>query len=175
MFLRNCVNLLSMSALTFWITTDLCWNISTQTSSLVTHVDEQHKLEEDKSQFTSSSAFISLLHVTGRVCKTHGRDEKRIRTLEGNRPLRKPRSRCENNIKIDLKEVACQGSGRILDLSGSGLGPVAGSFEHGNKPSDSIKGGEFLEQLNDYRLLKYSDPWSEFTFSVFLSASRVPI
>jgi hypothetical protein len=31
-----------------------------------------------------------------------------------------------------------------LDASGSGQGPVAGSNEHGNKPSGSIKGGEFL-------------------------------
>jgi len=28
---------------------------------------------------------------------------------------------------------------------GSGLGPVAGSCEHSNGPSRSIKGGEFLD------------------------------
>jgi hypothetical protein len=28
-------------------------------------------------------------------------------------------------------------------------GPVAGSCEHGNEPSVSIKGGEFLDWLND--------------------------
>jgi len=32
-----------------------------------------------------------------------------------------------------------------LDSSGSGQGPVAGSCEHGNEPSDSIKGWEFLD------------------------------
>jgi hypothetical protein len=32
-----------------------------------------------------------------------------------------------------------------LDLSGSGKGPMAGTCEHGNVPSGSIKGGEFLE------------------------------
>jgi hypothetical protein len=38
---------------------------------------------------------------------------------------------------------------------------VAGSFEHGNKPSGSIKYGEFLDQLSDYQLLKTdSAPWS---------------
>jgi hypothetical protein len=38
---------------------------------------------------------------------------------------------------------------------------VAGSCEHGDEPSDSIKGGEFLGQLSDYQLLKKdSAPWS---------------
>jgi hypothetical protein len=31
---------------------------------------------------------------------------------------------------------------------------VAGCCEHGNEISDSIKGGEFLDQLSDYQLLK---------------------
>jgi hypothetical protein len=33
---------------------------------------------------------------------------------------------------------------RELDVSGSGLGPVAGCCEHGNEPLGSIKVGEFL-------------------------------
>jgi hypothetical protein len=32
-----------------------------------------------------------------------------------------------------------------LNASGSGQGPVAGSFEHDNKTSVSIKGGEMLD------------------------------
>jgi hypothetical protein len=32
-----------------------------------------------------------------------------------------------------------------LDAAGSGWLPVAGSCEHGNKHSDSIKGGEFVD------------------------------
>jgi hypothetical protein len=36
-----------------------------------------------------------------------------------------------------------------LDSSGSGCGPVAGSCEHGNETLRSIKGGEFLDYLND--------------------------
>jgi hypothetical protein len=32
-----------------------------------------------------------------------------------------------------------------LDVSSSGQGPVAGSCEHDNKHSGSIKGGEFLD------------------------------
>jgi hypothetical protein len=36
-----------------------------------------------------------------------------------------------------------------LDSPGSGQSPVAGSCEHGNGPSGSIQGGEFLDQLSD--------------------------
>jgi len=32
-----------------------------------------------------------------------------------------------------------------MDSSGSGLGPMAGSYEHGNERLGSIKGGEFLD------------------------------
>jgi hypothetical protein len=31
---------------------------------------------------------------------------------------------------------------------------VAGPCEHGNEPSDSIKCWEYLDQMNDYQLLK---------------------
>jgi hypothetical protein len=37
-----------------------------------------------------------------------------------------------------------------LDASGSGWGPVAGSFEHGKAPSVSIKAGKFLDYFSDY-------------------------
>jgi hypothetical protein len=40
-----------------------------------------------------------------------------------------------------------------LDLCSSGYGPVANACEHGNKPSDSIKDGEFLDKLSDYQHL----------------------
>jgi hypothetical protein len=33
-------------------------------------------------------------------------------------------------------------------------GPATSSFEHGNEPSDAIKGREFLGQMNNYKLLK---------------------
>jgi hypothetical protein len=36
-----------------------------------------------------------------------------------------------------------------------------GSCEHGDEPSYSIKGGEFLNQMSDYQLLKkVSAAWS---------------
>jgi hypothetical protein len=37
---------------------------------------------------------------------------------------------------------------------------VAGCCEHGNEPSCSITGGEFLDQMSDHQLLKDSSPWS---------------
>jgi len=69
------------------------------------------------------------------------------RFLVGNpqrkRPLGRPRSKWEDNIKMDLQEVGCGEHG--LDLSGSGQGQVAGTCECGNESSGSIKCGEFLE------------------------------
>jgi hypothetical protein len=41
-----------------------------------------------------------------------------------------------------------------LDASDAGQGPAAGFCEHGNEPSGSIKGWEFLDQLSNYKLLK---------------------
>jgi hypothetical protein len=41
-----------------------------------------------------------------------------------------------------------------LDSSGSGEGQVMASCKCGNGPSGSIKGGEFLDLLNDCNLLK---------------------
>jgi hypothetical protein len=42
-----------------------------------------------------------------RVCSVHGRDEKYVKILfetpDGKRPLRRPRCKWEDNIKMDLK------------------------------------------------------------------------
>jgi hypothetical protein len=53
--------------------------------------------------------------------------------------------RRENTTETDFRE---QGLGVWTGSSGSGYGPVAGSYEHGNEPSSSIKGGEFLYYLS---------------------------
>jgi len=48
-----------------------------------------------------------------------------------------------------------------LDLSASGKEQAAGSREHANGPSGSIRDGEFLDWLSDYYLPKKdSAPWS---------------
>lgn len=43
----------------------------------------------------------------------------------------------------------------VLDLSGSWLGPVNGSYKHGDEPAGFIRGGECLEELSDCWHLKW--------------------
>ena len=62
---------------------------------------------------------------------------------------------------MDLQEVVCRWYG--LDRSGSGQGQVAGTCECSNEPSDSIKRGEFLDQLRTGQLLKKdSVAWNKY-------------
>jgi hypothetical protein len=58
---------------------------------------------------------------------------------EGKRPLRRPRRRWVDNIKMDLRDIRWNGMDWI------GIEPVEGSCEHGNEPSGSIKFWEVLE------------------------------
>jgi hypothetical protein len=56
-----------------------------------------------------------------------------------------------------------------LDSSDSRQGLLTDSCEHGNEPSGSIRGGEFLECLGDYRLLKKeSTPGNQYIRSSFV-------
>jgi hypothetical protein len=57
---------------------------------------------------------------------------------EGKRLLGRPRLSLENNVKIDLQKVRCEGT-EWIDLA-----PDRGTCECGNEPSGSIKCGEFL-------------------------------
>jgi hypothetical protein len=50
---------------------------------------------------------------------------------------------CDGIILKWILKIYVVGSG--LDTSGSEWGPVAGSCEHDNKTSDSIKCGKFLD------------------------------
>jgi hypothetical protein len=52
-------------------------------------------------------------------------------------------------LKGNLKEVGCEGVD-LIEPSGAG--------NHGNKPSGSIKGLEFLNQDSDYHLLMKDSP-----------------
>jgi hypothetical protein len=61
---------------------------------------------------------------------------------EGKRELVRYGRRGEDKIKMDLMERGLEG---VDCISGSGQGPVPDSCEHGNEPSGSIKGGEFLD------------------------------
>jgi hypothetical protein len=57
---------------------------------------------------------------------------------DGKKPLGRPRRRWEENTRIDLREIVQEGADWMQGL-------VVGSCEHGNEPSGSMKGGEFLD------------------------------
>ena len=58
----------------------------------------------------------------GRTCRRHGERRGSYRVLAGKpevtRPLERPKSRCEDNIKMDFRQVGLGAHG--LDRSGSG-------------------------------------------------------
>jgi hypothetical protein len=63
---------------------------------------------------------------------------------EGERPLGRHRRRWEDNIRMDLQEVGCEG----MDWIGLAQDRrVAETCECSNEPSGSIKCGEFLDWL----------------------------
>jgi hypothetical protein len=62
---------------------------------------------------------------------------------ERKRPLRRPRHRWEDNIRMDLMEIGWERCG--LDSSGSGQEPMACCFEHSNEHLGSMNGGKFLD------------------------------
>jgi hypothetical protein len=63
---------------------------------------------------------------------------------EGRRPLGRPRRRWEDNIKMGLRAI---GFGDVdwIGFIWLRIGTVAGSCEHGNETSGSIKCGKFLD------------------------------
>jgi hypothetical protein len=53
-----------------------------------------------------------ILHVVsngtmGGACSKYGSEERRIQDLVGKPEGKRPRRRCEDNIKMDLQEVGC--------------------------------------------------------------------
>jgi len=65
-----------------------------------------------------------------------------VRKPEGKRPCGRPRHKWEDNIIMDLMEVG----GDDVDWVhlAQDRGSVVGSCEHGNTPSGSVKGREFV-------------------------------
>jgi hypothetical protein len=59
------------------------------------------------------------------------------------RPLRRPRHRWDGNIRTDLREIGSE------DVNWMNLAQDRDQCEHGNEPSGSIKGREFLDWLSD--------------------------
>jgi len=60
---------------------------------------------------------------------------------EGKRPIGRPNHRWDDNTKMDLREMRCEGMGRIA------LAQVVNTCDCGNEPSGSIKCGEFIDWL----------------------------
>jgi len=78
----------------------------------------------------------------GGARSSRGKGEKCIQNFgQKSRPLRRPRHRWEDNVRMDLREIKLEG----VDWICSGLGPVVGSYEYGNEPSGYTKGGDFLD------------------------------
>jgi hypothetical protein len=67
--------------------------------------------------------------------------------LKEKRPDGRPMGRLKDNIRMDLREVAGDVWTEYIWLR---IEPVVGPCEHCNEPSDSRKGKEFLDQLNNY-------------------------
>jgi hypothetical protein len=65
---------------------------------------------------------------------------------EGKTPLGRPRRRCEDNIKLDFKEIGIDGANWIQLAQES---PVAGFCEHGDESSDSIKKQDIFDKLSE--------------------------
>jgi hypothetical protein len=78
---------------------------------------------------------VDLMEKTRNVYKTV------VGKPKGRRPLGALRRSWKDSIRMDLREIGWESR---LDSSGSGEGPVAGSCEHGNETSGSIKAGNFL-------------------------------
>jgi hypothetical protein len=65
-----------------------------------------------------------------------------VSTPEEKRSLGRNRNRCEDNIRTDFREIIWENVHWTYD---SKLELAAGSCEHGNKASGSIKGGGLLD------------------------------
>jgi hypothetical protein len=70
---------------------------------------------------------------------------------EGKRPLGRPRRKCGDGIRMNLREIGLGGCG--LDSTGSGQGPVAGCRECGDEPSGSCA-TELVSYLYDTCILR---------------------
>jgi hypothetical protein len=90
------------------------------------------------------------------TCSTHATDEKCLKnfwseSLEGKRLFGKSRHRWKDNNQMDFSEI------RWVGVNWMHLAQYRDQwqylYEHGNEPSGSIKGREFIDRLWDYQLV----------------------
>jgi hypothetical protein len=75
-----------------------------------------------------------------------------VRQSEGKRPLGRPRHRWEDNIKMIIEEIGCDGVDWIQMTQDKVQWQAF--VNTGNKSSGSMKGREFLHQLSNYQFFK---------------------
>jgi hypothetical protein len=86
----------------------------------------------------------------GGTCIMHGTDEKLVQYF-GSKTGRDYSEDLGIDGRIISECVLRKWGGKVwTEFICFGKGPVAGSCEHGNEPSSSIKGGEFLDHPSDY-------------------------
>jgi hypothetical protein len=82
----------------------------------------------------------------GGTCNMQGEMRNSYKILLGKygrkSSLGRPRNRCENQVRLDLKEIGWEGVALINLTQDTDRGL---DFEHSNEPVGSIKGGEFLD------------------------------
>jgi hypothetical protein len=95
----------------------------------------------------------------GRTCGTHGGVGNAYKfwseNLKGRDHSEDPRCRWNDNIRMNVREVGWESVFMWLRI-----GTIGVCCEHGNEPFGSIKIGEFLDYLSDYKLKKDSAPCS---------------
>jgi hypothetical protein len=109
------------------------------------HNDELHSLYSSPNVFRVIKS--RRMRWTGHVARMgEGRGVYRVFVgrPEGKRPLGRPRSRWEDDTKMDLRKIGVDGRWGELDSVGSGYGPVAGFCENGDEPSGSIKKARYF-------------------------------
>jgi hypothetical protein len=69
----------------------------------------------------------------------------------------------EDSVRTDLREIGWEVWTGCIWLR---IDPMAGSCERGNEPAGSVKGGEFLDCLSDWWLLKKDCPMELIAFRI---------
>jgi hypothetical protein len=104
------------------------------------HTEELNNLYASTNIRVFKSRGIKLAGKAARIGEMRNEYKISVEKPEGKRPLGRPRRRWKDNIRKDLREMGWEDVDWIHLIQ-----DMTGSCEHGNEPSGSIKGGEFLD------------------------------